>query len=88
VGDDGDFLIGGDIVALDFRAQLKTLKMPTLIVTGRYDRVALPRFAVQFKKYAPQAQFVMFERSGHLPFIEEPEEFFKVLREFLAGGAK
>jgi proline iminopeptidase len=86
VGDDGDFLIGGDIAALDFRTQLKTLKMPTLIVTGRYDRVALPRFAVQFKKYAPQAQFVMFERSGHLPFIEEPEEFFKLLREFLAAN--
>src|SRR4029077_604612 len=77
VGDDGDFLIGGDIAALDFRAQLKTLKMPTLIVTGRSDRGALPRLAVEFKKYAPQAQFVMFERSGHLPFIEEPAGFFR-----------
>jgi hypothetical protein len=28
-------------------------------------------------------QFVMFEKSGHFPFIEEPEEFIRVVGEFL-----
>ena len=82
-GDDADFLIGGDVAKLDFRPQLRNLRMPTLIVAGRFDRLAMPRFSVQFKRYAPQAQFVMFEKSGHLPFIEEPERMFRVLREFL-----
>ena len=82
-GDDADFLIGGDIAKLDFRTELKNLKMPTLILTGRYDRVSLPRFAVQFKRYAPQAKFVMFEKSGHNPFIEETAKTMEVLREFL-----
>jgi len=27
----------------------------------------------------------VFERSGHLPFSEEPEVFRRVLEEFLAG---
>lgn len=85
-GDDGDFLVGGDIASLDFRTRLKDLRMPVLVINGRYDRVCFPRFSLKFKQYAPQAELVMFEHSGHLPFIEEPDKFFALLRSFL--GAK
>ena len=84
VGDDGDFIIGGDVAKADYRKQLKDLKMPVLIVAGRYDRVSVPKFAVQYKTYCRQAQFEMFEKSGHNPQIEEPEKEFKIIREFLA----
>jgi proline iminopeptidase len=83
VGYDGDFIIGGDIAQIDFRKQLKDLKMPVLVVAGRYDRVSVPSFAVQYKKYCPQAQFEMFERSGHNPQVEEPEKEFRIIRRFL-----
>jgi proline iminopeptidase len=83
-GDDADFLQGGDIAKLDFRSQLKNLKMPVLILAGRFDRVVFPRLAIQFKQYAPQVEFVMFEKSGHLPFIEEPNMTFEILRKFLS----
>jgi len=83
VGDDGDFIIGGDVAKFDCRMQLKDLKMPILIIAGRYDRVAVPRFEVQYKKYCPQAQFVMFEKSGHNPQVEEPEREFPLIRDFL-----
>lgn len=83
VGYDGDFIIGGDIAKVDFRKQLKDLKMPVLIIAGRYDRVAVPEFEVQYKKYCPQGQFVMFERSGHNPQVEEPEKAFRIIKDFL-----
>jgi proline iminopeptidase len=83
VGADGDFIIGGDIGKLDFRRDLKNLRMPILIVAGRYDRISDPRFAVKYKIYAPQAEFVMFEKSGHNPYLEEHEKFFKILNKFL-----
>jgi proline iminopeptidase len=82
-GDDPDFVEGGDLGKLDFRLQLKDLKMPMLIMAGRFDRIMFPRYSMQFKTYAPQAQFVMFEKSGHFPFIEEPEQFFTVSKDFL-----
>jgi proline iminopeptidase len=63
--------------------KLKNLTLPVLILSGRFDRGMLPRYAVQFKTYAPKAQFVMFEKSGHFPFIEEPEEFIRVAEDFL-----
>ncbi len=82
-GQDADFIIGGDIARLDFRAQLTNLPMPVLILTGRYDRFVFPRLAVLFKNYAPQARFVMLEHAGHFSFIEERDGFFGAVREFL-----
>jgi proline iminopeptidase len=82
-GDDADFRAGGDIAALDFRADLPKLKMPELVIAGRYDRVSLPRYAAEFKTYLPHARFVMMEESGHFSFLEEPEKTLSLLREFL-----
>jgi proline iminopeptidase len=82
-GDDADFVIGGDIAGLDFRADLRKLKMPVLILAGRFDRVSIPRYAIEYKRYLPQAQFVVMVYSGHFSFIEEPDETASVLGEFL-----
>jgi len=84
VGKDGDFIVGSDIGAFDYRKQLKDLKMPVLIETGRFDRVAVPYMAIKFKEYCPQAEFVMFEKSGHNPQVEEPDKDFKIINDFLA----
>ncbi|NWF50288.1 MAG: alpha/beta fold hydrolase [Ignavibacteriaceae bacterium] len=84
VGRDGDFLVTNDIGTFDYRRQLKDLKMPILIYGGRYDRVAVPRMMVEYKIYCPQAEFVIFEKSGHNPQIEETSRLFKVIRKFLA----
>lgn len=84
VGRDGDFIVGSDIGNFDYRKQLKDLKMPVLIIGGRYDRVAVPWMMVKFKQYCPQAEFVMFERSGHNPQVEEPGREFAVINAFLA----
>jgi proline iminopeptidase len=83
VGKDGDFIVGSDIGSFDYRKRLKDLTMPVLIYGGRYDRVAVPWMMEKFKIYCPQAQFVMFEFSGHNPQIEEPQKDIELIREFL-----
>ncbi|MFT3683086.1 MAG: alpha/beta fold hydrolase [Ferruginibacter sp.] len=84
VGPDGDFKVANDIGTFDFRTKLKNLKMPVLVIAGRYDRVAVPWMQVQYKKFCPQAQFVMFEKSGHNPQVEEPETEFPLIVDFLS----
>ena len=84
VGRDGDFELTSDIGSFDYRIQLKDLDMPILIYGGRYDRVAVPRMMVEYKLYCPQAEFVMFEESGHNPQVEEPSALFALIREFLS----
>lgn len=84
VGKDGDFIVGSDIGNFDFRKKLKALKMPVLIIGGRYDRVAVPWMMIKYKEYCPQATFVMFEKSGHNPQVEEPEKEFSLINAFLS----
>jgi proline iminopeptidase len=67
VGQDGDFYVTSDIGTFDYRKQLKDLEMPVLIYAGRFDRVATPAEMVKYKRFCPQAKFVMFEMSGHNP---------------------
>jgi len=84
VGKDGDFVVGSDIGSFDYRKDLKNLKMPILIIAGRFDRVAVPWMMVKYKEYCPHAQFVMFEKSGHNTFKEEPAKTFGLIRSFLS----
>ncbi len=83
IGRDADFFVGGDMIDTDFRRELKKLNFPTLIVAGRYDGVSTPEYNVQYKTYMPQAQFEMFEQSGHNPYLEESDKFYKLMDEFL-----
>jgi len=39
---------------------------------------------VQYKMYCPQAEFFMFEHSGHNPQVEEQSALFALIREFLS----
>jgi proline iminopeptidase len=83
IGRDADFFVSGSMMDIDFRRDLKNLEFPTLIIAGRYDMVSTPEYAVQYKRFMPQAQFEMFENSGHNPYLEESEKFYKILDEFL-----
>lgn len=83
VGRDGDFIVGSNIGSFDYRRELKNLKMPVLILAGRFDRVGVPKWEVQYKKFCPQARFVMFEHSGHNPQREEPAALHTVVKEFM-----
>lgn len=85
IGRDADFFVSGSMINTDFRRKLKKLHFPTLIIAGRYDGVSTPEYAVQYKKFMPQARFVMFEESAHNPYLEEPEKFYKLLDDFLTN---
>lgn len=83
IGKDGDFDVSGSMINQDYRKELKNVKAKTLVVAGRYDGVSTPEFVVQYKKFMPQAQFEMFENSGHNPYLEEPKKFYDLFEEFM-----
>ncbi|MDZ7612755.1 MAG: alpha/beta hydrolase [Flavobacteriaceae bacterium] len=82
IGRDADFFVGGNMIDWDVRKELKNMKFPVLIAAGRYDGVSTPEYAMQYKHFMPQAQFIMFEQSGHNPYLEEPEKFLRPLKIF------
>lgn len=86
VGDDVEFFLGGEVARLpDFRPRLHELRMPVLILAGRYDRALYPKYQLDFRRFAPQAEFRWMERSGSFSHVEETEAVVEVVREFCGG---
>jgi len=73
-----------DIERFDLNPELHKFRFPTLVITGRYDMNVAPVVAYKIHQAIPGSQFAVFERSGHLPFFEEPDEFVRVMEQFLA----
>ena len=65
------------------RDRLHEIRTPTLVIVGRHDFICSPIQAEILHAGIPNAQLVMFEHSGHFPWIEEPEAFFAAVRSFL-----
>ena len=59
--------------------------IPGLIIWGSRDQAVDPRSAVPLSRQFNQAQVVVFEGVGHLPYEEVPEEFNRTVADFLAG---
>lgn len=75
-----------DVQRFDLGPELRKFKFPTLVITGRYDINVAPSVAYKIHKAIPGSQFVVLEKSGHLPFYEEPEAFVRAVEAFLAAG--
>ena len=72
-----------DIQRFDLNPELLKFKFPTLVITGRYDINVAPSVAYKMHKAIAGSQFVVFEKSGHLPFYEEPDAFVHAMETFL-----
>jgi pimeloyl-ACP methyl ester carboxylesterase len=72
-----------DQTVQDYRDVLPQVTVPALVCTGR-DEKLVPVAAEEYvAAQMPNARPVVFEDSGHCPFIEEPERFNEVLSEFV-----
>lgn len=77
-----DFHIVGTIRDWDVTDRLSEISLPTLLLAGRYDECS-PDDMEEMHRRITGSQFEFFEHSAHLPFIEEPDRFDQVVREFL-----
>jgi pimeloyl-ACP methyl ester carboxylesterase len=59
---------------------------PTLIVWGREDRIVPLACGEQYGRLLPRARLAVLERCGHLPPLEHPDAFARLVLEFLGGA--
>ena len=71
-------------VAQDRAAPIEQIRVPTLVVAGAEDTVYPPELAREMAQRIPGAELLMFERTGHLANLEQPERFNDVVFEFLS----
>jgi proline iminopeptidase len=77
-----EFIITGIHKDYDITDRLGSLAVPTLFICGRYGETR-PEETEFYRSLVPGAELVIFEESSHLPHLEEPERYLKVLRDFL-----
>lgn len=64
-------------------SRLKTLTVPTLILNEKYDIFCPAAQARSMQKYIPGSKLMLFENSGHFPWVEEPDLFVSTLIDFM-----
>ncbi len=67
----------------DLTQSLDRITAKVLIVVGRHDYICPLALSEYLNKGIPQSQLVIFEESGHFPWLEEPEKFWAILNGFL-----
>jgi pimeloyl-ACP methyl ester carboxylesterase len=63
--------------------KLEIIEVPTLVVWGELDPVIPIRYAKDFVKKIRDCRFYQMEDCGHTPYVEDPQNFAKIVLEFL-----
>jgi proline iminopeptidase len=62
---------------------LHRVKARTLLLVGRDDWICSPIVSDPIQAGISGAKMVVFEHTGHFPWIEDPSEFFSAVTNFL-----
>jgi L-proline amide hydrolase len=77
-----EFLCIGTLKTWDIHDQLHKIPVPTLLVSGAYDE-ATPGMVQEIHRRIPDVTWELFPESAHMPHVEEPERFARVVNGFL-----
>lgn len=80
-----EFTATGTLVGYDRTGDLGRINVPVLYLCGRHDE-ATPESTGFYASLTPQAKVHVFEDSSHTAFLEQPDEFFDVVRRFLTSS--
>lgn len=75
--------VGQEVYQLDLRGAFDACPIPTLILEARWDLTWNTDKPRKLQAMHPRSKLVIFERSGHSPFADEPEQFFQALHQFV-----
>lgn len=64
----------------DIRARLGEIRAPALVAVGEHDWITPMRQAEELTDRLRQSQLVVFNESGHYPFIEEQSKFNDIVK--------
>lgn len=62
---------------------LPAMTMPSCLIWGKNDTITPPEVAEDFHKMLPNSSLYWIDKCGHAPMMEHPEEFNKILSDWL-----
>ncbi len=84
-GSHGEFVIDGNMVSVEYTDRLSTIKVPTLITVGDNDECA-PSLSQEMHEKIAGSKLVIYPKSGHMTFVDQPSKFMSSVNDFLQGG--
>jgi pimeloyl-ACP methyl ester carboxylesterase len=70
-------------ISYDHGPAVATIKVPTLIIWGRYDRMCAFEIGIAALNYIDNSRLVLLNKCGHWPPYEQPEEYAAQVLSFL-----
>jgi pimeloyl-ACP methyl ester carboxylesterase len=74
-----------ELVGYDLRDRAGEIEIPTLVLWGFNDRIVPVQAGLSYHRRIANSRLEIFERTGHLPQLERPSRFNRVLDDFLGG---
>ena len=71
-----------NVIAEDLKPYLSFIKSPTLVIWGEKDAVTPLSEGKLIAETIPDAKLAVVKNAGHFVFLEKPEEFIKLIKEF------
>ncbi len=81
--DEGYIGCSAAISGTDFYTSTAGLRLPTLGIAGAEDGATPPDLVRETINLIPGSSFHLIRRAGHLPCVEQPVEYAKVLTDFM-----
>jgi proline iminopeptidase len=81
-GSDGEFIIDGNLKSVEYTDRISSIKVPTLITAGDKDE-SDPSLAREMQQKITGSKLVIFPKSGHMTFVDQPALFMAAVDEFL-----
>jgi L-proline amide hydrolase len=79
-----EFLCIGTLRTWSVVEEVRAIKVPTLLLSGRHDE-ATPATVQPYFDGIGDVRWEVFEHSSHMPFVEEPEAYRAAVAGFLAA---
>jgi len=73
------------VAEADEREGLKAVAVPTLLIWGEQDRITPLPEGQAIREAIPGSQLHVIRNAGHLSYLEQPDDFNRIVRGFCSG---
>jgi proline iminopeptidase len=81
-GSHGEFVIDGNLKSVEYTDRLAAIHVPTLVMCGDHDE-SDPSLSHTMNEKIAGSKLVIFPKSGHMTFVDQPDMFIKTVNDFL-----
>ena len=82
-----EFTFTGNYSTWSRLKDISNVNVPVLVTCGMHDELT-PACSMLMHNQFPKSEIKVFKNSSHMPFYEEPDEYFKLLLDFLNRNSK